>query len=63
MIFIDIRLDEATKGVSVWELSLGEDWVQGDEEKEKPKGDLSKPRENSVSGNRKGSAVPNATEK
>lgn len=49
--------------MSVWGLSLAEDWGQGDEEEEKPKGHLPKPREESVSGNREGSTVPNATEK
>lgn len=63
MVFIDRRLDEVIKRVSVWGLSLGEYWGQGDEKKEKPKGHIPKPREESVSGNREGSTVANATEK
>ena len=57
MVFIDRRLGEATNGMNVLGLSLGEDWGQGDEEEEKPMS-----REESVSGNREAN-LPNAPEK
>ena len=63
MVFIDRRLDEVIKRVSVWGLSLGEYWGQGDEKKEKPKGHIPKPREESVSKRREYPFVSNTAEK